>query len=417
MLARYKNGCLQKIKRKDGIERWQLRWNALCPDGVIRERKKTIGSVSDYPEDSKKFKDRLADLRLSINSEGPTDLTAITMARAIQHYTLHELSDSSDSGKAYSTRRKKTQVFDRWVIPRWGKLELGAIKTVAVEQWLKSLMTTQLGKPKPLAGGSKRKIRDAMSSVFNHAIRWEFTDRNPIRGPVKGSGVRVSGKREQIPDVLEVEEMKLLLGALELRERTMVFLDMGLGLRRGELAGIKWEDVNFEKLSIDVMRSVVDQQVGDTKTEVSRKPVPIDESLALDLRAWRERTPYREPTDWVFATDSRRAGAKRGKQPLWLSTIMRYHIQPKARELGVRKKISWHTFRHTYSTLLRANGEDVKVVQELLRHASAKMTLDIYSQALTPAKRAAQSKVVSMIFHKAVPRGCTADSDPIGANA
>jgi len=67
--------------------------------------------------------------------------------------------------------------------------------------------------------------------------------------------------------------------------------------------------------------------------------------------------------------------------------------------------------------LLKGNGEDVKVVQELLRHASAKMTLDIYSQALTPAKRAAHSKVVKMIFHKVVPRRCTTDSDPIRANA
>jgi integrase len=84
---------------------------------------------------------------------------------------------------------------------------------------------------------SKEKIRDAMSSVFNHAIRWEFTDRNPITGPTKGSGVRVSAKRERIPDVLEVEEIKRLLGALGVRERVMVFLDMALGLRRGELAG------------------------------------------------------------------------------------------------------------------------------------------------------------------------------------
>ena len=53
--------------------------------------------------------------------------------------------------------------------------------------------------------------------------------------------------------------------------------------------------------------------------------------------------------------------------------------------------------RHTFSTLLKANGEDVKVVQELLRHATAKTTLDIYTQALSPQKRAAQSKLVSMI--------------------
>jgi integrase len=145
-----------------------------------------------------------------------------------------------------------------------------------------------------LGGGTKEKIRDAMSSVFNHAIRWEFTDRNPITGPIKGSGVRVSAKRERTPDVLEVEEMRLLLGALGVRERAMVFLDMALGLRRGESAGLKWEYVHFEKLYLNVTRSVVDQQIGNTKAEVSRKPVPIDDYLAKDLLAWREQTQLPE---------------------------------------------------------------------------------------------------------------------------
>jgi integrase len=76
------------------------------------------------------------------------------------------------------------------------------------------------------------------------------------------------------------------------------------------------------------------------------------------------------------------------------------YIQPAARKLGIKKKMSWHTFRHTFSTLLKGNGEDVKVVQELLRHSTAKMTLDTYTQALSPQKRAAQSKVVGMIRPK-----------------
>jgi len=406
MLARYKNGCLQRVKRKDGVERWQFRWQAHCPDGVIRERKKTLGPVREYPESSKKLQDLLAGLRLNINSDGPTELTSITMAAAVEHYKQRELSDCGDNGKAYSTRQRKTLVLNRWILPQWGKLDLRAIKTVAVEQWLETLATCRFRERKPLAGGTKEKIRDAMSSVFNHAIRWEFTDRNPITGPIKGSGVRVSAKRERTPDILEVEEMQRLLGSLRVRERAMVFLDMALGLRRGELAGLKWEDVSFEKLYLNITRSVVDQRIGNTKTEVSRKPVPIDDYLAQDLMAWHEETPYRNASDWVFATDSQRAGIKRGKQPLWLSTVMRYHIQPRARSMGIDKKISWHTFRHTFSTLLKANGEDVKVVQELLRHASAKMTLDTYSQALTPAKRAAQSKVVSMIRPKTT---CTVD--------
>ena len=73
--------------------------------------------------------------------------------------------------------------------------------------------------------------------------------------------------------------------------------------------------------------------------------------------------------------------------------------------MGITKRVGWHTFRHTYSTLLRANGEDVKVVQELLRHANSKITMDVYTQALSPAKREAQGRVASIIFPKKVERG------------
>ncbi len=136
---------------------------------------------------------------------------------------------------------------------------------------------------------------------------------------------------------------------------------------------------------------------GRCKTESSKKPVPLDAYTLQDLKARHHYTPYRNSDDWVFASDSSRVGEKCGKQPLWLSTIMRYHIQPVIGRLGVAKRVSWHTFRRTYTTLLHANGEDVKVVQELLPHSSVKVTMDIYAQAQMPAKRAAQQKVVDMI--------------------
>jgi site-specific recombinase XerD len=180
-------------------------------------------------------------------------------------------------------------------------------------------------------------------------------------------------------------------------KQKMVLLDMPSGLRRGELAGLKWGDFDFRNLHVSVTRSLVDQHVGPVKTETSRKLMPIDEYVARDLLAWYAVTPYKEAFHYVWATDAKRAGTKRGKQPVWLSTVMRYHIQPIAQKLGIAKKLSWHTFRHTFSSLLKANGEDVKVVQELLRHATSRMTLDTYTQALSPQKRAAQSKVVSMI--------------------
>ena len=236
-----------------------------------------------------------------------------------------------------------------------------------------------------------------MSALYNHAIRWEFIDRNPITGPVRGSGVRQSAKRERIPHVLEVEEFQRLQAELRLRERILVWLDMTLGLRRGELAGLRWEDIRFEDLTVMAQRSIVDQVVGNVKTEASKRPIPIDPFIAEDLLAWYRTTKYNRPEDYVFATDAARAGRKRGRQPLWLCKVMSYYIQPIAKKQGITKQIGWHTFRRTYTTLLHANGEDVKVVQELLRHGSAKITIDVYAQAVTPAKRKAQEKVVAML--------------------
>jgi len=76
---------------------------------------------------------------------------------------------------------------------------------------------------------------------------------------------------------------------------------------------------------------------------------------------------------------------------------MKRHSRPVADEAGIHKGIGWHTFRHTFGTLLKANGEEVKTVQELLRHANSRITLDVYTQAVTSNKRAAQSKVVRMM--------------------
>jgi integrase len=69
-----------------------------------------------------------------------------------------------------------------------------------------------------------------------------------------------------------------------------------------------------------------------------------------------------------------------------------------SKEIGLRKRIGWHTFRHTFGTILNANGENPKVIQELMRHANLKVTMDTYVQAVTDEKREAQNKVVKMLL-------------------
>jgi integrase len=77
---------------------------------------------------------------------------------------------------------------------------------------------------------------------------------------------------------------------------------------------------------------------------------------------------------------------------------MRRIIRPAAVKVGITQRIGWHTFRHTYSSLLKLNGADTKVMQELLRHASSRVTLDTYTQAFLCQKRKAQSDVVRLLY-------------------
>jgi integrase len=200
------------------------------------------------------------------------------------------------------------------------------------------------------------------------------------------------------PVVLSVSEVQQLLDALAIRERTLVLLDVGTGLRMSELFGLKWKDVDFDANEISVVRSIVMQVTGPCKTEASQKPIPLDPHLAETLRAWRQHVRYNRPEDWVFANPR-----MKDQQPYWGQAIMRKVIRPIAIRVGISKRIGWHTFRHTYSTLLRVTRVDVKVMQELLRHASSRVTMDTYTQAVTAQKREAQSGVVRLFRGSAMP--------------
>jgi integrase len=308
-----------------------------------------------------------------------------SMGELVGHFRQHELMGNGDEGRAHSTITRCNSVLNKWVLPRWQGNKIGEVRTIEVEMWLRSLR---------LARGTKAKIRKTMSLLFNHAIRWEFAVRNPISGPVRGSGVRQSEKRERIPEVLTPEEFRRLEVALPPRERVLVCLALSLGLRRGEVAALRWQDIDFERLTITVQRSLVDQVVGRTKTEASQRPLPMDPRIATLLLRWHSVSKYVQPEHYVFATDSNRAGRNRGKQPVWLGKVMQYHVQPTARAVGITKTIGWHTLRHSLATSLHRNGEEIKVVQELLRHSSCKITLDIYAQAVSADKRRAQGRVV-----------------------
>lgn len=239
----------------------------------------------------------------------------------------------------------------------------------------------------PLAKSSCAKFGGLLSVLFNHTCRYELFDRNPLRL------VRQGAKRRAAPSVLTPTEIKALLGGLNLRERTLVLLAVSTRLRQSELFGVKWCHIDFAQHTMNVMRSIAYGVVGPCKTGSSQKPVPIHPTVLDALANWREVCRYNKSDDWVFA--SRR---HRGRKPIWGQAILRKYIRPVAQSVGIQKQFGWHTFRHTYSTLLRSVGTEFKVMQELLRHSSLRSTLDVYTQAISPAKHAAQAAVLALAF-------------------
>jgi len=365
---RYQNGSILREERKTGAAVWTLRWRERDANGKTMRRKEIIGTVDEFPTKASAL--RACEFRRStINRETKTPRT---IAELVEHYRMKELPT-----KTPYTQEVYEGYISTWLLPKWGSYSLSDVRPVAVESWLGTLK---------LSNGSRAKVRNILSAIYAHAMRWEFFDRNPV------TLVRQSAKRQRTPDVLTADELNAMLAELAGVYRVMVYVAATTGLRVSELLALRWQDYDFDAGEIRLSRGIVRQHIGQMKTEASRKPVPMEAGLADVLTNWRGQCAYNQSEDYIFASVE-----MHGKQPLWPNSAMEKHIRPAALRAKITKRLGWHTLRHTFGTLLKANGADVATVQALMRHANASVTMDRYVQAVTPAKREAQRSIVGLL--------------------
>jgi integrase len=403
---RYQEGSIERVKRAKGPDVWVYRWRELKSDGRRAQRKQVIGDLDRYKTKSD-AKKAVGNLRAEINAQ----------QSGFGMKTVEELWGDFEAKELRSTRADRSPVtvemyldnYRLYIGPKWGKTPLQDVKAVRVEEWLDSLMKSDKPrgparkpgskskplppkprtKPEPLAPATKAKLRNQMSCFFSHAIRHEiWSGANPI------AMVRQSGKRLRTPDKLTLAEMQAIIEALPSQiHRVAILIAASTGLRRSEIRGLQWQDVDFEDRWLHLRRGVVRKLETKLKTEGSRRGVPLPSDLAEVLIRWHETTPHRADDDWVLASPD-----TNGENPLWLDMVLQNYIKPVVKRLGITKNVGWHTWRHSLATLLAAKGEDVKVTQELLRHANARTTLDLYQEADTEAKRAAQEHTKSLFL-------------------
>jgi integrase len=369
---RYQFGCVERKNRRKGPDIWALRYREQVSGGTAVHKSMIVGTAEQYPTKLNARRAAQA-LLLRINAENP-NVGVATFGAVIDRYLLEELPNRHSTARGYQCWLKNH------IRPKWGEYPIDQIKPLAVEQWLKGL---------DLAPKCKGHLKNQMRILFNCAMRWELLPY--LANPMGLARVRDSSKRVRVPVVLTIEQFKEVLLHIPEPYRAMCIVAGCLGLRISEVLGLHWRDFDWEKRQLQIRRSWVFGKVGEPKTENSRRPMPLDLALEKLLRDHRHTLPPTlQESEWVFP--SQRTG-----MPSHPWSAQRRWLLRAGEKVGVGR-LGWHAFRHTYSSLLNEYGTDVKVQQELLRHANIRTTMNIYTRAVPARLREANSKVVRLLL-------------------
>ena len=242
-------------------------------------------------------------------------------------------------------------------------------------------------KPKGLAPKTVRNIHQMIGSAYNLAIEQKLVTRNPTQGCA-------------LPKV-EHKEMKTLtadqLSAFfqEARDSgvfALYYIDLTTGLRRGELLGLKWSDIDLEKGDLRVQRQIgrIDGKIIEMplKTKNAYRTLPLSADAIDVLMQQRRKTGNSE---WVFPSPT--------GGPISPDSVL--HMLHRVLKRAGLPKVRFHDLRHTFATLALQNGVDIKTVSGMLGHFSAGFTLDTYAHVTTSAKREA-AKTMGNILSGAV---------------
>ena len=252
---------------------------------------------------------------------------------------------------------------------------------------------------------SVKSIKDYLSfvsSVFSYAIYLEMLTDNPCRG-IRVSGKRSIGQKPPADKCYTLEEAQKFVNLLQneppIRQAFFTLAILG-GFRKGEILGLKWEDVDFSSCLISIQREAAyttekGHYIDTPKTLTSVRTLRLPQEVFDVLKSRRkEQNTDRlkagdrwNPNGLIFTTAF--------GEPLGDSSMYNWLVRF-CEKTGMRR-VSIHSFRHLNATLLINSGADIKTVSSLLGHSQTSTTLNIYTHALEEAKARASEAVANAI--------------------
>ena len=274
--------------------------------------------------------------------------------------------------------------------PNIGDIPLEKLTSLDLQKLYKKLLTTgrvdrleAKRQPKGLSAKTVRNIHQILSSALKLAQEQRLILTNPAEGCALP---RV--EHQEMKTLTTVQLASFFREARESGVFELYYLELGTGLRRGELLGLKWEDIDLERGDLRVRRQVsrINGEVVEAplKTKNAYRTLPLAEDTVSVLREQRRKVGN---SPWVFPSPN--------GGPISPDSVL--HMLHRVLKRAGLPKVRFHVLRHTFATLALQNGVDVKTVSGMLGHFSAGFTLDTYAHITSAAQRQAAKTMENVL--------------------
>lgn len=373
MTRRAANGLGTIVKRKDG--RYQAAVHVTTSTGETK-RKFVYGKTWDEANDK----------RVEMLDNNRKGVPSVSSSMKLGDYLDHWLEEIIRVERGPSTYAGYEIVIRRYIKKHLGARKLNALTPAHVRAFIAKLRGEKTVLGKNLSDRYVQNVFETLRSALSSAVREELIGRNVARlvqTPSRGSF--------DVEPMSEASARAFIARASKDRLCALWLILITTGLRKGEVLGLSWSDVDLETGAFRVKRTV--QRVrgqllfGKVKTKKSKRTLYLGQVCIAALKRHREETAKRlkapfnpaagQPDDLIFVTSSGRV-----VEPRNVNTMLNGLLKDAGLETS-----RVHDLRHTAATLLLMDGATIREVMEQLGHASIATTANIYGHVLDEAKR------------------------------
>jgi integrase len=278
------------------------------------------------------------------------------------------------------THERYTQICQKNIAPLLGAIPLAKLRPEQIsEAYAKALASGRLKGGGGLSPRTVRQMHAILKSALSEAVKWEILVRNPasaVRGPKVGRAVMRTYDLEQTAELIEaVRGRRIFIPTL---------LAVLGGLRRGEIAALRWRDIDLAAAQLAIVQSAEQTKTGVRYKEPKSgrgRTIALSATLVTELRAHRVQQAQELLQVGKRLSDDDLVVTQADGSPLrphslgqeWVRFLARY---------GALPRIRFHDLRHAHATHLLASGVHPKVASERLGHSKVAITLDLYSHVL-----------------------------------